>query len=124
MMRVAVVATTDGAGAATAYTGNVAGEVRQVRYVADGTAAYDNTADITITDEVTGAAVLTITNLAATTTWLPRVATVDATGTAALYAAGGTAVGAPPCVGYGRIKVVVAQGGASKTGTFHFWVVD
>jgi len=40
-----------------------------------------------------------------------------------LYAAAGQAVNDPIAIAGERIKVVVAQGGVSKTGTLYVWVV-
>jgi hypothetical protein len=113
-----VLLTTDGSGAATGYTPVVTGSISTIQYVPDGTAPYDNTVDFTITAEVTGQAVLSKSNVAAAFTAAPRQPTHDTAGAAALYAAGGTAVNDSICVANDRIKIVLAQGGASKTGRF------
>jgi TPP-dependent pyruvate/acetoin dehydrogenase alpha subunit len=52
----------------------------------------------------------------------PRQATHSKVGVASLYAAAGTAVQARVALANDRIKIVLAQGGATKTGTFHFLV--
>lgn len=114
--------TTDASGDGTGYTGVVDGLIHAIRYVADGTSPYANTADFTVTTEASGQAVLTATNVAASATYQPWAATVDVTNAAALYAAGGTAVNDRLPVGAERIKIVVAQGGASATGRFHVYI--
>lgn len=115
--------TTDGSGDATAYTAvPVNGVVHAIRYVADGTAPYTNTADVTITAETSGAAIVAITNLAATVTILPRVPVQDETAADALFAAGGTKLRDRPAVAGERVKFVIAQGGASKSGRWHVYI--
>ncbi len=111
--------TTDASGDATAYTGVVNGYVHAIQYVPDGTAPYDATADVTITGETTGIAVTTLTNVAAALTTYPRAATHDQANAAALYAAAGTAVRDRVPIAAERIKLVIAQGGATKTGVWH-----
>lgn len=114
--------TTDASGDGTGYTGVVDGLIQAIRYVKDGTSPYDNTADFTITTESSGQAVLTATNVAASATYQPRAATVDTSNAAALYAAGGTAVNDLIPAGRERVKIVVAQGGATATGRFHVYI--
>lgn len=115
--------TTDASGDGTGYTAEpVSGYVHAIRYVADGTSPYDNTADFTITAEQSGAAILSATNVAASATYAPRAATVSTANAAALYAAGGTAVNDRIPVAQERVKIVVAQGGDTKTGRFHVYV--
>lgn len=109
--------TTDAAGAATGYTSApVAGRVLQIQYIPDGSAAFDNTVDMTITGDSTGQAIVTETNVSAAFTHAPRQATQDQSAAAALYAAGGTAVRDFIYVADERIKIVIAQGGNTKSG--------
>ncbi len=105
---------TSAGGAATAFSGRVTGRILAVIYTA---VDFDATADITITLEETGEAILTLTNQAASGVFYPRVPTHDETGAAALYAAAGTNVRDAVAAANDRVKVVVAQGGATKTGT-------
>lgn len=111
-------------GAATVYSDRVAtGEVRQIRYVPDGSTPLDTGADLTITGEVSGLAIATLTNIGTSAVqWAPRQATSDVSGAASLYAAAGAAVNDRIAIAGERIKVVVAQGGTSKTGTLYIWV--
>lgn len=119
LRRETVTITTDGSGDATGYTGTVTGHVHSVRYVKTD---YADGVDMTITGETTGIAIVTLTNYNASGTVYPRAGTHDTTGTAALYAAGGTAVNDQIPVVNERIKIVVAQGGATKSGTFYVTV--
>lgn len=115
----AVTLTTTAGGAATEYTPDVNGFVRAIRY----SGGFDATADITITGDDTGQPIITMTDQAdAVATLHPRQATHDIVGAASLYAATGEPVESDIPIAGERIKVVVAQGGATKTGTLTFWV--
>lgn len=123
MRKVKVTVTTDGSGDATAYSPRVAGKVHSVSYVKPGAASYTDGVDFTITCEATGQSIWTESNVNATAHRAPRMATHGNTdGAASLYAAGGTAVQEPVAIASDRIKIVVASGGASKVGTFHFLI--
>ena len=111
-LSIAVASAADGTG--TSYSEVVEGFVEMVK-VTLGT-LDTGAADLTITDEETGAAIVTMTNITDGMTVHPRAATHDVAGAAALYAAGGAAVNDKIPVN-GRIKVVVAQGGATKAGS-------
>ena len=80
------------------------------------------TADFTVTAEMSGLAVLTVTNESGSNTYYPRAGTVSTANAAALYAAGGTAVNDRIPVAQERVKIVVAQGGATKSGRFHVYI--
>lgn len=111
-----VAITTDSSGDATGYTPVVTGRISTVRYAktdfADGV-------DFTITIEGTGEGVWTESNVNASATRAPRQATHDIVGAASLYASGGESVEAPIVLANDRVKIVVASGGNTKTGTFH-----
>lgn len=102
----------------TAYTPHLTGRVCELRYVIGTLAA---TTDLTITNETTGTAILTVSP-SDSATWSPRQATHSITAVAALYAAGGTAVNDYLWLANQRVKIVVAQGGVSTTGTLHVTV--
>lgn len=121
MRRYKVTVTTDGAGAATAYTPYVSGELHSIEYVKHATTAYTDGVDFDVTSETTGQVLWDQDNVNATAVVHPRAATHSTAGVASLYAAGGTAVQARPAV-VGRIKIVVANGGAAKIGTFYVHV--
>jgi len=110
---------TDTNGAATVYSEPFVGLLYGFVYV-PGT--LDTGTDLTITDEATGAALLTVTNAGTSIVpLLPRGATAGITNAAALYAAGGTGIlDLLPVAG--RVKVVVAQGASTKAGSLWvFW---
>lgn len=108
-----IAATTAADGSAAAYSEVVEGLIEMVK-VTLGT--WDAGVDLTLTDEETGAAIVTLTNATDGQTVRPRAATHDVAGAAALYAAGGVAVLDKIPVN-GRIKLVVAQGGNVKAGS-------
>lgn len=119
MKRYKVAVTVDAAGAATAYTPRLSGELCSIHYVktdfADGV-------DFTITSEATGQSLWTDTNINASEVVNPRAPTHDQAGAALLYAAGGVAVGTKIALANDRVKIVIAAGGVSKAGTFHILV--
>lgn len=122
--RIILALTVDASGALTTYSPNrVAGNVLQLRYVPDGTNPLDTGADLTITGEESGVAIATLVNIGTSAfTKAIRHASHGIDGVASLYAAGGAAVGVPVAVAGERIKVVVAQGGVSMTGTLHLFI--
>jgi len=119
IQRFEVAVTTIADGSATAYTPNFTGKLSQIRYVKTDYAAG---VDFTITSEATGETIWTQADVNASATVAPRQATHSTAGVAALYAGGGTAVLEQICIAKDRIKIVIAQGGNTKTGTFHFIV--
>lgn len=114
-----VIITTDASGAGTGYTPAISGKILQIRYVHS---TYDANWDLAITGEDTGIAVLTKTNEgAASASYAPRQP-VHATANAAVVTYDGTrGVAEPVCVWDERVKIVVAEGGNTKTGTFYIW---
>lgn len=121
MRRIVVSVTTDGSGVATAYTPPINGKLHSVSYVKDGGAnPFANGVDFTITKEVTGEGIWTESDVNATAHRSPRAARHSNAGVASLYAASGTAVQDLIAIARERIKIVIAQGGATKVGAFHF----
>jgi len=112
-----VTITTDASGDATVYSGVVRGVVKAITYV-PGTIVTGG--DLTITAENSGLAIVTITNAGTSTvTWHPRAL-------ASKVADGSDATDAfteLPLFDE-RIKCVVAQGGATKTGTINFYTEE
>lgn len=119
IQRFEVAVTTIADGSATAYTPNFTGKLSHIRYVKTDYAAG---VDFTITSEATGETIWTQADVNASATVAPRQATHSTAGVAALYAGGGSAVLEPICLAKDRIKIVIAQGGDTKTGKFHFVV--
>lgn len=123
MRRFIVNVTTASDGTATAYTPRgVNGVVQQIEYVKDGSNGFATGVDFTITGEATGIGLWTESNVDASAVRAPRQATHSQAGVAALYASGGTAVQAPIGLANDRVKIVIAQGGNAKVGTFHVLV--
>lgn len=119
-----VVATSDGSQVGTHYTPYVSGYIESVQYVKAGSGGYTDGVDFTITADVTGENIWTDTNVNASEVVRPRAATHTTAGVAALYAGSGTAVNDRIALGRDRVKIVLAQAGASKTGTFVITVSD
>lgn len=113
---------TESDGSFVGYSSVVNGRVLEVRLVVPGSGGLEATTDVTITNEVTGAQILALTDQNGSGTWAPRQATHSTAGAAALYAAGGAAVNDYCVVAESRIKVVVAQGGNAMAGTLYVTV--
>lgn len=109
----------DASGDATVYTPPIYGQLVSIRYVKTD---YASGVDFVITAETTGETLWSEEDVNASATRYPRAATHTTAGAASLYAALGEAVNARIGLGGDRIKVVVAAGGVSKTGTFHITV--
>jgi len=110
-----VALTTNSSGAATGYTPVVNGAILAVKYVktdfADGV-------DFTVTTEDTAQNVWVESDVNAAKTVAPRQPTHDTIGGASLYAALGEAVEDYVWACGERVKIVVASGGDTKTGSF------
>lgn len=107
-------------GSATAYSPVLSGYVCQIGYLKTD---YADGVDFTITAEATGEGLWTESNVNAAVVKAPRQATHSIAGVAALYASGGVAVNDRIALSRDRVKIVLAQGGNTKTGQF-FIVVD
>lgn len=111
-----VTVTTNGSGDGTNYTPHIRGRVLQIVYVKTD---YADTVDFVVTNETTGEIIWDEDNVTASAVRAPRIATHSNAGVAALYASGEPAVLDYFAVGGDRIKIVVDDGGDTKTGTFH-----
>lgn len=120
--RVSVTVTTDGSGDATAYSEPIDfGLLSQIRYVKPGAGNFDNGVDFNITLEATGETLWAENDVNASATRAPRQAVHTTAGVAATYD-GTRATLDKIAIAGDRIKVVVASGGAAKTGAFHFLI--
>lgn len=119
--RFVVPVTTAADGSATAYSPYLSGYLTQIVYAKTD---YANGVDFTITAEATGETLWTESDVNASVSKSPRAATHSTAGVAALYAAAGTAVNDRIALARDRVKIVLAQGGNEKTGTFHIVVDD
>lgn len=122
MRRFKVTVTTAADGSATAYSPRLAGKIHQIEYVKDGSNAYADGVDFAITGEATGVGLWTESNVNASTARAPRQPAHSQVGAPLLYAAGGTAVADKVALASDRVKIVLAQGGNAKVGTFHILV--
>lgn len=122
MKRYKVTATTAADGTVTAYSPRLSGEIHQIEYVKDGSNAYADGVDFTISGEATGVGLWAESNVNASAVRAPRQPTHSQAGVASLYASGGTAVQARVALANDRVKIVLAQGGNAKTGAFHILV--
>lgn len=119
--RLTVSVTTAADGSATAYSDPIDyGMLSQVRYVKTD---FADASTFTITSEATGETLWTETGVNASATRAPRQPTHSTAGAAALYAAAGNAVNDKIAIANDRIKIVIASGGATKTGVFYFLMV-
>jgi hypothetical protein len=114
-----VAVTTIADGSATAYSPMITGKISQIRYVKTD---FANGVDFTITAEATGETIWTETNVDASKTVAPRQATHSTAGVAAVFAAAGEAVLDKIALAKDRVKIVIANGGDKKSGTFHIVV--
>lgn len=118
--RKSITITTIADGSATGYIEVDQGKLSQIRYVKTD---YADGVDFAVTLEATGEAVWTGTDVNASVTIAPRQPTHDTVGAASLYAAVGEPVEDHIAIAKDRIKIVIAQGGDTKSGTFHFVIV-
>jgi len=110
-----VTLTTNGAETATGYTPVTTGKIQSISYIKTD---FTNGVDFAITTETTLQNVWVETNVDASETVAPRQPTRDYAGAASLYAAAGEPVEDHIWLGNERLKIVVTNGGATKTGTF------
>jgi hypothetical protein len=101
----------------TGYSPYFSGFIESIQYVKDGSAAYSDGVDATITLDVTGESIVTLTDMNASTIVKPRAATHSVAGAAATFD-GTRPVLDRVAAGRDRVKVAIAQGGNAKTGTF------
>lgn len=118
MRRYEVTVVSDGSGAATAYTPVVRGHLESIQYVKTD---YANGVDFTITCETGGEGLWTDADVNASEIVRPTAPLHSQTGAARLLASGGEPVVGKIAIN-GRIKIVLAQAGDTKTGLFRFIV--
>lgn len=122
MRRLIVNVTTAADGTVTAFSPKFSGMIHQIEYVKDGSNAFADGVDFTITGEATGVGLWTESNVNATAVRAPRQPTHSQVGAAALYASAGTAVNDRVAMANDRVRIVLAQGGNAKVGRFHILV--
>ena len=110
-----VVVKTAADGSATENTERLSGRINRISYIK---VDFADTVDFTITAEKTLQNVWVEANVTASKVVAPRQATHDTVGVASLYAATGEPVEDHIVLCHERIKLVLAAGGAAKTGKF------
>ena len=113
------VTTAASGGLGTGYTPLIYGRLFSIQYVKDDYAAD---CDFTITTETTEQNLWVEADVNADKVVAPRQPTHDATGTASLFVAAGEPVEDYFAISGEQIKIAIAEGGVSKSGTFHFVV--
>lgn len=113
VQRLPISLTTAADGSATGYTANFSGRVLGIVYAKTD---FSDGVDFTITLEATAEPILTLTNQNASAVFYPRVQVHDATGVGATLD-GTRLMREPVTAADDRVKVVIAQGGDTKTGT-------
>lgn len=116
IQRHVVTVTTEADETATAYSETLTGKLSQIRYVKTD---FPDGVDFTITAEATGETLWAQSDVNASVTVAPRQATHTTAGVAAAYASGGSGVLDKIGLANDRVKIVIAAGGDTKTGTFH-----
>jgi hypothetical protein len=114
--RFTVAVTTGATEAAEEYTPVARGRVLQVQYVKDD---FANGVDFTITTETTGQTVWTESDVNASAVRCPRQPAHSGVGAALVLNSDDDPVAVPIHVAGERIKIVIANGGVAKAGTFH-----
>lgn len=119
--RQTVTVTTDSGGDATSYTDRIQyGAIHSITYTKAGSGNFDAGVDFAITVEGTGEGVWSEDNVDATKTVAPRLPTHDLAGNASLYdTVSSEPVEAPIFIVDDRIKIVISNGGDTKSGTFN-----
>jgi len=107
-----------------AYSPYLSGFIESIQYIKDGSNAYSDGVDFTITAEATGETIWTEADVNAAVIKHPRAPTHSTAGVASLYAGSGTAVNDRIALGRDRVKIAIAQGGNAKTGRFVITVED
>lgn len=114
----AITVTTNGDGDGVGYTTPVRGRVLQIRYVKPDSGGFADGVDFDITLEISGVVIWDQDNVNASVTVLPRQAVQDTAGAGATYD-GTRAIREPVYVADERVKIAVANGGDTTTGTFY-----
>lgn len=115
-----VTAAVDGSGDFTGFTPTVNGMIYAIEYVKDD---YANGVDFTVTTETTTQNLWVESDVNAAKTVAPRQPTHSSVGVALVYEAANEPVSTLIAATNERVKIVVASGGVSKTGTFHVIVI-
>lgn len=115
---------TDEYGDAEVFSPRLSGKLISIRYAAAaGEAAFDQYVDFALTAENTGETIWSEESVDASASRYPRAAAHTTAGAAATYD-GSNATLAEISLSQDRVKIVVADGGDAKSGTFHLTMSD
>ena len=117
--RFPVTVTVDADGDGIAYTPRISGVLVSIRYVKT---SYDDGVDFVITGETSTQTLWSEEDVTASATRYPRGPSHSTVGVGVAYAALGEAVNDLIVLDNERVKIVVAEGGDTTTGTFHVTV--
>lgn len=117
-----VTVTTDGSGAATAYSDVLTGKLMSINYIKDGSTPYADTVDFDLNIETTGEVVWDQDNITASVAVRPVAAVQTYLGANAVFASGGEPVRDRFMLVNDRVRIVLANGGDTKSGVFEFRV--
>ena len=112
--------TTDVAGDCTAYSPAISGLLSQIRYIKTD---FANGVDFVITCETTGETLWSQTNVDASVTKAPRQAIHGTDGIALVFIAAGQPINDAIAICNDRVKIVIANGGATTTGAIHIVLI-
>jgi hypothetical protein len=116
--RITATVTTDSSGDATASLQNANGLFYQVRYVVDGVSPLATGADITLIEDDTGLNVLTMANIGTSSlVRSPRLLSADSSN-------GTVGTNSDLIAVAGDLTLTIAQGGDTKTGVFHVYILE
>ena len=114
---VTIAVAADGSG--EGFTPVVNGRVLAISYIKPSEGGYADTVDFDVTTEDSAVTIWDEDNVTASKAVFPRAGTHTTAGVAAVYAAAGEPVLDHIPIVNERIKIAVADGGSSGTGTFH-----
>lgn len=121
MRRFSKAVTTDASGNADELITVTAGKINAIYYVKHGSTPYDNGVDFTLTLNALGETVWAESNVNASTIRRPRVVTHKTDGVAILDGSGNENR-EPIAIASDKVRVVIANGGNAKVGTFYVFI--
>lgn len=110
-------------GDAEVFSPRLSGELVSIRYVKPGSGGFEDGVDFAITAEASGETLWAEEDVDASATRHPRAATHSTAGAATTYN-GTHGVLNKIALSQDRIKIVIANGGDDKSGTFHITLDD
>lgn len=116
IQRVAVPMTTDAGGNNTSYSGNLVGRLTGLVVSIPDSGGIANTANFAVTAEATAEPIVTLTNVATSAPYYPRLQVHDNVGAGKTYD-GTRKIAEPVRLANDRVKIVLTGGGNTKSVT-------